>query len=111
MKRFTVENVTASIRRVTFANPPVNLVDAATLSELSRIVDSLSHDEEVTVVVFGSAVPGYFMNHADGDDFPALLAMTGDTGSPIFLDLTTRLATAPLVSIGAIRVRPAVRRA
>lgn len=97
--------MTANIRRVTFANPPVNLIGAAAMAELSQVVDLLSDDDQVKVVIFDSSTPGYFFNHADGEDFPRLLAMTGDNGNPIFIELTTRLAAAPFVSIAAIRGR------
>jgi enoyl-CoA hydratase/carnithine racemase len=105
MQQFTVENVTENIRRVTFANPPVNLLDADAITEISELVDLLSGDDQVKVVIFDSSVPGYFLNHADGEDFHRLLTMTGDSGNPIFIDLTTRLAAAPFVSIAAIRGR------
>ena len=96
MKQFNVTTMTPRIRRVTFANPPVNLVGADTLTELSEIVDNLSNDEQVQVVIVDSATPGYFLNHADSEQFAELLAMNGPSGTPIFIDLSTRLASAPL---------------
>ncbi|MDP9794515.1 enoyl-CoA hydratase/carnithine racemase [Catenuloplanes nepalensis] len=106
MRQFTITEVSPYVRRVTFANPPVNLVGADTLAELSEAVEILGHDEHARVVVFDSSVPGFFLNHADSEDFVRLLAMTGqDAATPVFVDLTTRLATAPFVSIAAIRGR------
>lgn len=106
MQQFHVENVTTNIRRVTFGNPPHNLVGADSIAELSQIVDLLSRDEEAHVVIFDSATQGYFLNHADSNQFTELLAMTGeDDSTPIFIDLSVRLATAPFVSIASIRGR------
>ncbi|MCA2216046.1 enoyl-CoA hydratase/isomerase family protein [Jidongwangia harbinensis] len=106
MKQFTISEVSAYVRRITFANPPVNLVGADTLAELSEAVEILSHDDHARVVIFDSSVPGFFLNHADSEDFARLLAMTGpDAATPVFVDLTTRLAAAPFVSIAAIRGR------
>jgi hypothetical protein len=38
MKQFTIENVTANIRRVTFANPPVNLARLPAIGKLAAEV-------------------------------------------------------------------------
>jgi enoyl-CoA hydratase/carnithine racemase len=105
MTQFAIETVTPKIRKVTFTNPPVNVVDAGTVAQLSDIVDELSKDEQVQVVVFDSGTPGYFFNHADLGQVPELLALTGAGSTPLFIDLSIRLTKAPFVSIAAIRGR------
>jgi enoyl-CoA hydratase/carnithine racemase len=105
MTQFAIETVTPKIRKVTFTNPPVNVVDAGTVAQLSEIVDELSRDEQVQVVIFDSATPGYFYNHADLGQVPELLALTDDGSTPLFVDLSLRLTEAPFVSIAAIRGR------
>jgi enoyl-CoA hydratase/carnithine racemase len=105
MTQFAIETVAQKIRRVTFANPPVNLVGADTVAELSKVVDELSRDEQVQVVIFDSGIPGYFYNHADLGQVPELLALTSADSTPLFIGLSIRLTHAPFVSIAAIRGR------
>ena len=100
---FTVQTVTPNIRRVTFANPPVNLVGADAAIELSELIDQLSGDDTINVVIFDSGTPGYFYNHADLTQLPQLLDFTAPDGTPGWIDLTIKISTAPFVSIASIR--------
>jgi enoyl-CoA hydratase/carnithine racemase len=100
---FTVTGPNAALRRVTFANPPVNLMGADAAIELSGIIDELSDDEHVRVVVFDSSVEGYFYNHADLTQIPQLLAFAAADGTPGWVDLASRIASVPFITIGLIR--------
>jgi enoyl-CoA hydratase/carnithine racemase len=93
--------------RVTFDNPPINLIDAATIGEFSTLVDELETDEEVRVVVFDSADPDYFIAHFDIARDPAETTSlpAGKTGLPAPLDFTSRLSRVPVITISAIRGR------
>ncbi|MEU0076005.1 enoyl-CoA hydratase/isomerase family protein [Streptomyces sp. NPDC006332] len=102
---FTVETVGPKIRKVTFSNPPVNVVGADTVTQLVDVVDELSRDEQVQVVIFDSATPGYFFNHADLGQVPELLALNSADGTPTWVDLVTSLTNAPFISIASIRGR------
>ena len=64
-------------------------------------------DEEVKVVVFDSAVEGFFLNHSDFNaDFEDLTSMPqGPTGLEAWPDILVRLTRAPVVSIALIRGR------
>ncbi|MFG1801866.1 enoyl-CoA hydratase/isomerase family protein [Micromonospora carbonacea] len=105
MKQFTVDDQTSKVRRVTFANPPYNLIGAGTVAELLDIVDRLSGEEQASVVIFDSATPGFFLNHVDSDQIPAIADMAGSGPLPEFVELGVRLAAAPFVSIASIRGR------
>ncbi|GID31658.1 enoyl-CoA hydratase/isomerase family protein [Paractinoplanes brasiliensis] len=105
MKQFTVDAVTSNVRRVTFTSPPFNLIGADTLAELSGIVDRLSGDEQVSVVIFDSGTPGFFLNHVDSNQIPAIADMAGNGFLPGFVEVGVRLAAAPFVSIASIRGR------
>jgi enoyl-CoA hydratase/carnithine racemase len=93
--------------RVTFDNPPRNLSDAATIRELSTLVDDLEADEEVRVAVFDSADPDYFIAHFDiaRDPVETTSLPPGKTGLPFPLDFTNRLSRVPAITISAIRGR------
>src|SRR3954454_10549084 len=51
--------------RVVIDNPPLNLMGAKFVVQIGKIVTALEADEEVKVVVFESAVRGFFLNHSD----------------------------------------------
>src|SRR5262249_17641242 len=59
--------------RLTFNHPPLNIFGPETIPQLNEIITTLETDEHVKVVVFDSAVPGFFLTHYD------FLAKLGDT--------------------------------
>jgi len=93
--------------RVTIDNPPINVMGPETVRQFQQIIDTIETDEDVRVVVFDSAVEGYFLNHSD---FTAkmedLTGMpNGPTGLPPWPDFLVRLTRAPVASIALIRGR------
>jgi enoyl-CoA hydratase/carnithine racemase len=93
--------------RVTFDHPPLNIFGPQNLPQLNEVVTALETDEQVKVVVFDSAVEGFFLTHYD---FLAPLAEsarfpTGPTGLQALPDMLVRLSHAPVVSIASIRGR------
>jgi enoyl-CoA hydratase/carnithine racemase len=93
----------ATERKVTFANPPTNLVDPEMILELQALVDELEHDPDVTVVVFDSDIAGHFLGPYDLTRAAETPSEPGPTGMPPWLDLTVRLSRLPAVSIAVIR--------
>jgi len=93
--------------RVTIDHPPLNIFGPGTIPQLNEIITALETDEQVKVVVFDSAVEGFFLTHYD------FLAKPEDTTSlppgPTSLqplpDMLVRLSRAPVVSIASIRGR------
>jgi enoyl-CoA hydratase/carnithine racemase len=57
-----LERTSPQIAKITFANPPVNLIVGETVVRLSEIVDELATDADIQVVVFDSGVPDFFLN-------------------------------------------------
>jgi len=93
--------------RVTFNHPPLNIFGPDTIPQLNEIITALETDEQVKVVVFDSAVQGFFLTHYD---FLAKLEATtslppGPTGLQPLPDMLVRLSRAPVVSIASIRGR------
>ena len=93
--------------RVTFDNPPLNLMGPEFVLELREIMTALETDERVKVVVFDSAVEGFFLNHSDFlaklEDLTGI--PQGPTGLEAWPDILVRLTRAPFVSIALIRGR------
>src|SRR5271155_5799832 len=93
--------------RVTFDLPPLNIFGPANIPQLEEVVSSLETDERVKVVVFDSAVEGFFLTHFDflakPEDSPSL--PPGRTGLQPLPDMLARLSRAPVVSIVSIRGR------
>src|SRR6202043_3216282 len=102
-----IEHLTPAYWRITFDNPPFNLFGPETIPQLNEAITQLENDPQVKVVVFDSAVPGFFLTHYDF--VPPLSATTdippGVTGLPALPDILVRLSRAPVVSIVSIRGR------
>ena len=93
--------------RVTIDNPPINVMGPPMVKHFHELIDALESDEQVRVVVFDSAVDGYFLNHSDFEaKLEDLTAMPpGPTGLPQWPDFLARLTRAPVVSIAVVRGR------
>jgi enoyl-CoA hydratase/carnithine racemase len=93
--------------RVSFDLPPLNIFGPAHIPQLEEIVSLLETDDRVKVVVFDSAVEGFFLTHfdflaklEDSAKYPA-----GQTGLQPLPDMFARLSRAAVVSIAMIRGR------
>jgi enoyl-CoA hydratase/carnithine racemase len=91
--------------RVTIDHPPLNIFGPDTIPQLDEVITAIEKDEDVKVVVFDSAVEGFFLTHYD---FVAPVEDTtrlppGPTGLQPLPDMLVRLSRAPVVSIASIR--------
>jgi enoyl-CoA hydratase/carnithine racemase len=93
--------------RVTFDIPPLNIFGPANIPQLEQVVSAIETDDRVKVVVFDSAVEGFFITHynflakpEDSAKFPP-----GRTGLQPLPDMLVRISRAPVVSIALIRGR------
>jgi len=93
--------------RVTIDNPPINVMGPPMVKDFQHVIEAIEGDEQVRVVVFDSAVDGYFLNHSDFNArFEDLTSMpNGPTGLPPWPDVLVRLTHAPVASIALIRGR------
>ena len=110
VRQIRVVRRSPSYWRVTFDHPPLNIFGPETIPQLSEIVTALETDAEVKVVVFDSAVEGFFLTHYDflakPEDTTNL--PPGPTGLPQLPDILVRLSRAPVVSISQFEAaRPA----
>src|ERR1700687_1941411 len=105
--QFMVEEVSPSYWRVAFENGPVHLVDADSIEQLARLVSRIEDSPALTVVVFDSANPEYFMAHWDlkADKTRVAARAPGPPGLHPYLDNLVRLSKVPAVTISAIRGR------
>jgi enoyl-CoA hydratase/carnithine racemase len=106
-KRIRLERRSAFYWRVTFDHPPLNIFGPESIPQLNEIVTSLESDDRVKVVVFDSAVEGFFITHYD---FLAELEDStnippGPTGLQALPDMLVRISRASVVSIASIRGR------
>ena len=102
-----LNEVTPSYRRVVLDNPPLNLMGPEFVLQFQKIMTEIENDEKVRVVVFESAVDGFFLNHSDFlaklEDLTSI--PQGPTGLEAWPDILVRLTRAPVVSIALIRGR------
>jgi enoyl-CoA hydratase/carnithine racemase len=104
--RFSLVKSTPSLWRVTFDNPPINLIDAVMMKELLNLLTEIERDKRVGVVLFDSADPDFFLAHYDIAGDPAELEGVETTaGRHPFTELHIRLSKSPAVTISAIRGR------
>jgi len=93
--------------RVTLDHPPLNIFGPETIPQLNEVITALETDKQVKVVVFDSAVDGFFMTHYDflakPEDTTRL--PPGPSGLGPLNDMLVRLSRAPVVSIASIRGR------
>jgi len=93
--------------RVTINHPPLNIFGPDTILQLNEAITAVETDEHVKVVVFDSAIEGFFLTHYD---FLAKIEDTtnlppGPTGLQPLPDMLVRLSRAPVASIALIRGR------
>jgi enoyl-CoA hydratase/carnithine racemase len=102
-----VERVSPSYWRIVMNNPPLNLMGPQFVLQFREIMDEIERDKHLAVVVFESALAGFFLNHSDFDARLADLTgiSQGPTGLEAWPDILTRLPRAPVVSIAKIRGR------
>jgi enoyl-CoA hydratase/carnithine racemase len=102
-----LEQRSPSYWRVTFDLAPVGIFGPKNLSPLNEVISKIETDEQAKVVVFDSAVEGFFITHWDflakPEDDPAM--PPGKTGLQPLPDMLARLSRAPVVSIASIRGR------
>jgi enoyl-CoA hydratase/carnithine racemase len=93
--------------RVTIDHPPLNIFGPEMLPQVGAIITAIETDAQVKVVVFDSAVEGFFLIHLDFlaklDDLAHL--PPGPTGLHPWPEMMVRLSRAPVVSIASIRGR------
>ena len=106
-KQIPLTRRSAHYWRVTIDHPPLNIFGPDTIPQLDEVITAIETDEDVKVVVFDSAVEGFFLTHYD---FVAPVENTtrlppGPTGLQPLPDMLVRLSRAPVVSIASIRGR------
>jgi enoyl-CoA hydratase/carnithine racemase len=99
--------ISSAYWRITFDNPPLNVMGPQFVREFRDIITDVEADQAVRVLVFDSAVEGFFLNHSDFNaDMKDLTSMPqGPTGLETWPDVLVRITRAPVVSIALIRGR------
>ena len=100
-EQIRLARLTPTYWRVTFDNPPLNLVGPEFVLQFRKIITAIETEEQLKVVVFDSAVEGFFLNHSDFlaklEDLTGI--PPGPTGLPAWPDILVRLTRTPVVSI------------
>ncbi|WP_327121862.1 enoyl-CoA hydratase/isomerase family protein [Streptomyces sp. NBC_01341] len=106
-EQFAVQEVSPSYWRVTFSNGEINLMDPDTVEQLAELITRIEQDPELSVVVFRSANPDFFMAHWDMlSDRSRVAAMkTAASGLHPYADNMYRLGRVPSVTISEINGR------
>src|ERR1700712_2201100 len=103
-QHFALTAETDSFWRVTFDNPPVNVIGAQMMSDLKELLTELEDNDTVNVVVFDSADPDFYLAHYDLAGDPAVAeALPSPTGYAAWVDVTVRISKLDAVTISAVR--------
>jgi enoyl-CoA hydratase/carnithine racemase len=105
--QISVNRVSPSYWRIVMNNPPLNLMGPEFVLQFREIMAAIESDTQLRVVVFESAVEGFFLNHSDFNvKLEELTSIPqGPTGLEAWPDILMRLPRAPVVSIAKIRGR------
>src|SRR3954462_1324981 len=102
-----IDKISRACWRIVMDNPPLNLMGPEFVLQFRAAMTAIEGDEHLKVVVFESAVDGFFLNHSDfNSSFEDLTRIPqGPTGLEAWPDILERLPRAPVVSIAKIRGR------
>ncbi|MEU3410303.1 enoyl-CoA hydratase/isomerase family protein [Streptomyces sp. NPDC006658] len=102
--RFTLTEHSPALWRITFDNPPVNLIDSTLTNELNDVFTRAEESDRVAVIVFDSADPEFYLAHYDlsaADELDHVLAHPEEVHP--FTALLTRLSKLPFATISSVR--------
>ena len=100
--------ITDRVAVVTMSNPPINIITAALAAELNALTVELKADPDLTVVVFKSADPDFFLAHYDVANiltFPTDTEAEKDAELNPFHAMCERVRTMDKVTIAQIEGR------
>src|SRR4051812_25923049 len=99
-RQIQLTRISSAYWRIIFDNPPLNVMGPQFVREFREIIAAIEADKDVKVVVFDSAVEGFFLNHSDFlADFKDLTSMPqGPTGLEAWPDILVRITRMPVAS-------------
>ena len=99
---------TGRLAEVVIANPPINIITIALYMELSQLTIELKADPSITVVVFKSADPDFFLAHFDVSailEFPTDVDAERDPEMSLYHAMCERVRTMDKVTIAQLEGR------
>jgi len=105
LKQFIITENSKAYWRITFGNPPLNLINPETVRELKQLMELIEAQKDLRVVVFDSANPEFYFARYDLSRAAETPTEPGPTGFPAWIDFVLRIAQSPVISIALIRGR------
>mgnify|MGYP001161551576 FL=1 len=105
---FLTVEIASKVATVTIDNPPINIITLQLYAELIQLVEELQRDPDLSVVVFKSANPDFFLAHFDVEailQFPTEGAAERSAELNPFHLMCERLRTMNKVTIAQIEGR------
>ena len=99
---------TGRLAEVVISNPPINIITVPLYMELSQLTLELKADDSITVVVFKSADPDFFLAHFDVSailEFPTDVDAQRDPEQSLYHAMCERVRTMDKVTIAQIEGR------
>jgi enoyl-CoA hydratase/carnithine racemase len=91
--------------RITFDNPPINLMNPEMVEGLQKLMDFVETDDRLKVIVFDSENTEYFISHYDVLRASEVPTVSGKLGVQQWVDVSDRLHNSTVISIATIRGR------
>jgi hypothetical protein len=94
---FRVDRRNPRYCHVTFDHPPINMITATTVAELSDLVGLIEQDPDLNVVVFDSANRDFYLAHYDLENDPGRTEAlgVGPTGLSAWIDVPCPSGSCP----------------
>jgi enoyl-CoA hydratase/carnithine racemase len=105
LKQFAITKRSEAYWRITFNNPPLNLLNPETIRELKHLMELVEAQSDLRVAVFDSANPDFYFARYDLARAAETPTEPGPTGFPAWIDFLLRIAQTPVISIASIRGR------
>jgi len=105
---FLKTRISGRLAEVTISNPPINIITPALYMELSALTTELKADPDLTVVVFKSADPDFFLAHFDVSailEFPTDQDAERDPELSAYHAMCERVRTMDKITIAQIEGR------
>src|SRR5258707_14112304 len=92
LKQFVITENSKAYWRITFGNPPLNLINPETVRELKLLLELIEAQNDLRVVFFDSANPDFYFARYDLSRAAETLTEPRPTGFPPWIDFVLHIA-------------------
>lgn len=88
---------------ITYTRPPINMLSFAALGQLEELLEQLSREDDLSVIVLTGGIDGFFVAHADTEDVMRMEKGQPPVGDPDAWDrVNLLLSDMPQLTVAAV---------